>query len=228
MTEPKRWSSPGSEIDPVLRSVMIHARDQRPSSDQLQAILRGAGRPRAVPKRRAAPLLSGVALGLALAGVSFAASSWLERKATTEVVVQPPPPSARPLPRAFGPGATPSAAALPAPAPPAPKPSSPSKRASSATPPATVTPPPSPEQDAALLQDARRALLDSPARALLLSEEHARSFPQSALTEERQALHVEALARLGRSAAARTELELFEARFPRSIYRRRLQALLPP
>ena len=42
MTEPKRWSSPQSEVDPVLRSVLLYGRNLSPDSQQLQAILRGA------------------------------------------------------------------------------------------------------------------------------------------------------------------------------------------
>ena len=61
---------------------------------------------------------------------------------------------------------------------------------------------------------------------MTLTRDHELSFPESLLTEERQALRVEALARLGRSSEAEQELTGFEQRFPRSIYRRRLRSLV--
>ena len=65
------------------------------------------------------------------------------------------------------------------------------------------------EQDAALLQQARRAASADPARALTLTRDHELHFPESGLSEERQALRVEALARLGRAAEAARELAAF-------------------
>jgi hypothetical protein len=67
-----------------------------------------------------------------------------------------------------------------------------------------------------------------PGRALTLTRDHELHFPNSVLLEERQALRIEALARLGRRAEAERELQTFTARFPRSIYTRRIQALTSP
>jgi hypothetical protein len=83
-------------------------------------------------------------------------------------------------------------------------------------------------QDAALLQEARGIVASNPAHALTLTRDHELHFPNSALTEERQALRIEALARLGRQAEAARGLLTFEQRFPRSIYTRRLHALPVP
>lgn len=82
-----------------------------------------------------------------------------------------------------------------------------------------------PARDTQLLQEARSLVSANPARALSLTREHALQFPASALTEERQALQIEALARLGRTAEATAALAGFRTRFPRSIHARRLEAL---
>jgi hypothetical protein len=69
----------------------------------------------------------------------------------------------------------------------------------------------------ALLDQARAALGngDGPA-ALEAVRAHTARFPESVLAEERAAIGIKALAHLGRRAEARTRLELFENRFPRS------------
>lgn len=227
MTDPKRWSSPGSEVDPVLRSLLVHAREQRPTTRELQAILRGASQAATPSKRRFVALARGVALGLSLAGAGYAAGTlWQPSPARFPAMKPSAAPSATPRRHELG-DVTPSSRAARKEAPLATKPSAsptPLRVASSA---ARASVAADAERDAALLQDARRVMLADPARALGLTRDHELSFPTSALTEERQALRVEALARLGRSAEAERELERFEQRFPRSIYRRRLQSLLP-
>ena len=69
----------------------------------------------------------------------------------------------------------------------------------------------------ALLDQARAALGNGDAPAALEAvRAHAARFPESVLAEERAAIAIKALAHLGRRAEARTRLELFENRFPRS------------
>jgi hypothetical protein len=69
----------------------------------------------------------------------------------------------------------------------------------------------------ALLDKARLALgKGSGQTALETLELHARRYPESVLTEEREALAVKALASVGRSAEARSRFEIFEKRFSRS------------
>jgi hypothetical protein len=83
-------------------------------------------------------------------------------------------------------------------------------------------------EDSGLLQQARASVGDNPARALTLTRDHEVRFPSSLLVEERQALRIEALARLSRGVEAASELQSFEGRFPRSPYRRRLRSLVTP
>ena len=62
-------------------------------------------------------------------------------------------------------------------------------------------------------------------RALDLTADHDRQYPAGAMSEEREAIAVEALARLGRADDARARLQAFVLRFPRSAYRGRLERL---
>jgi hypothetical protein len=78
-----------------------------------------------------------------------------------------------------------------------------------------------------LLQAARALVGSAPSEALARTRAHTARFPNSALTEERSALEIEALQRLGRTTEAESALARFEVQHPRSPYRRRLRALLP-
>jgi hypothetical protein len=223
MSEPKPWSSASSDVDPVLRALLIYARDQQPSPEQLAALVSGAGRRRRAWPRPVLARISGIAIGLALAGAGFAAGSLRQRADSTAPVAQP---SARPS--AAAPPVSPAvstarpSAAVPPGAPEPHRSPSPSSRS------ATESVAQDSEQDARLLHAAQRAMVADPARALTLTRDHELHFPLSALSEERRALRIEALTRLERRAEAERELRTFEQAFPRSIYRRRLRALLPP
>ena len=78
-----------------------------------------------------------------------------------------------------------------------------------------------------LLGAAHQALrAGTPARALELTREHATRFSSGTLTEEREAIAIEALVRLGRGADARARLARGGERFPASTYQRRLAELV--
>jgi len=235
MNEPKRWSSPSSDVDPVLRSVLRYARELEPNSLELRTVVHGTvARHRPISaswsRRRSkawvlVALAATFATGAALA--SYASRLWFA----------PSPPAPTPTSVAPAKGTTPlapaSAGMEPAPRPePSVAPASPGamNRAARvrATPSATVSAPRALDaaQDAALLQEARSLVASNPARALSLARDHELRFPNSALMEERQALRIEALTRLGRHAEAEGELLTFDQRFPRSIYAHRLHQLL--
>lgn len=78
--------------------------------------------------------------------------------------------------------------------------------------------------EARLLERARIALSSAPRRALLLVKQHAGEFPRGQLVDERQLIHIDALHRLGRKAAARTQARRLLAR--RGIYARRVRQIL--
>jgi hypothetical protein len=233
MTEPKRWSEPQPDVDPVLRSVARYAQRLEPGADTVQRlILATAGR--AAPKR--SPIVRrftvGVALGLAAAfgGVAWAnhASRWFGASASVVERAKPAVRAITPAPPLPAPGTQPSAA--PEPASPAPPPAVAVTTLPAVTPsfgPAGARASSAPD-DATLLQQARSSIGSEPSRALTLTRDHELRFPASPLVEERQALRIEAFARLGRGSEAARELAAFEARYPRSPYRRRLRSLVSP
>ncbi len=70
-----------------------------------------------------------------------------------------------------------------------------------------------------LLDEARGALVQGdPGRALDRLERHRRRFATPILGEERDAMEVEALAKLGRSAEARAKADAFRRRTPDSLF----------
>jgi hypothetical protein len=83
-----------------------------------------------------------------------------------------------------------------------------------------------PATELELLRDARLALRQSPARALQLTDEHARQYPQGKLTQERELIAVSALVALGRRTAALGRAASFERLYPTSPYRKQMGDLL--
>lgn len=77
-----------------------------------------------------------------------------------------------------------------------------------------------------LLRDARFALRQSPGRALELTDQHVRLYPQGKLTQERELLAISALVALGRRTAALSRGASFERLFPASPYRKQVGDLL--
>ena len=70
-------------------------------------------------------------------------------------------------------------------------------------------------REAKMVADARRALASDPAHALKLANDAAKDFPQGQLVEEREALKIRALAKLGRDDEARSRAERYLERHPR-------------
>jgi hypothetical protein len=89
---------------------------------------------------------------------------------------------------------------------------------------------PAPDPDEAeILDRAHRSLqAGTPAEVLRFVEVHKRIYPHGVLTQEREAIVIEALVKLGRKDAARAQLEAFTFRYPESSYRWRLQGLVSP
>lgn len=80
----------------------------------------------------------------------------------------------------------------------------------------------------ALLRPAQQALKSgNHRRALQLLDDHARSFPGSALAEERTLARIEALCGLGRGVEARKAAASFGRRFPGSPYRAKAERACP-
>ena len=77
--------------------------------------------------------------------------------------------------------------------------------------------------EARLLERAQAALDGKPAEALRLSREHEARFPRGALVQEREVIAIEALRRLGHTAAAQARAAQFERRFHGSVHAPRLE-----
>jgi hypothetical protein len=85
---------------------------------------------------------------------------------------------------------------------------------------------PKPEAEVVLIRRARFALPTDPAGALGILEEHARTFSNGELAQEREVMAVEALAHLDRKAEAKRRAQALVGRFPRTPYVPRLEAAL--
>jgi hypothetical protein len=77
---------------------------------------------------------------------------------------------------------------------------------------------PDTEAELRLLRQAQEAVASGRFEAALVPlAEHARRFPGGRLVEEREALRIQSLSKLGRIAEARQAAQAFRARFPRSV-----------
>lgn len=86
--------------------------------------------------------------------------------------------------------------------------------------------PASVDDEAALLEQARRAIAKDPALALAIVGEHARRFPVGALRVEGEVLAIDALVHAGRHAEAEARARALRLRVPGSLYEERLQRIL--
>ena len=72
--------------------------------------------------------------------------------------------------------------------------------------------------EASLVDRAKRSLVGSPSMALELTNEAKRDFPNGMLVEEREAIAVQALAKLGRAEQAKQRGERFLSRYSRGAH----------
>ena len=77
-----------------------------------------------------------------------------------------------------------------------------------------------------MLQQARKLQAGDAAAALSTLERHALEYPEGTFREEREALAIELLARLGLGERARERASAFLNQYPRSAYRARLAQVL--
>lgn len=83
-----------------------------------------------------------------------------------------------------------------------------------------------PKAEAALLQQAKDALLAEPGRALQLCEAHARRFAAGVLGQEREVIAIEALVGMGQLEQARERARRFRDSHPGSTHLRRIDQVL--
>ena len=216
---PRRWAQSDSGVGPVVQAVVRYAQSEAPSAARLEGIRQGVlahgDRRRRAPRAAlwAAALL--VPSALVVGWLAFVRP----HDEMPALTLTQEPPTARRNDPAPAPVREPVSAVT-----------SPTS-ARSARPPKRVAPPnPALRQvtpEIETLQRARRLLSDKPADALLLTTQHATQHPRSEFTEEREALRIEALVRLGRQAVARRHFDSFAEHHPRSVYLRRMQAWFP-
>jgi hypothetical protein len=87
-------------------------------------------------------------------------------------------------------------------------------------------PGPTPATELDLLQRASDALRTAPETALALADDHARRFPSGALSQEREVIAIEALARLRRMDEARDRGVRLLRVWPNTAHAPRVRALL--
>ncbi|MBX3131739.1 MAG: hypothetical protein KF718_33790 [Polyangiaceae bacterium] len=214
--EPPRLAEGSDELGALLRA----ARDDVPSAEQLKGVSQGLTE--AIATAAGAGLAAGgvgggkVVVGLVTACVVGAV--------TIYGVIQTAPPPLDPA----DPLVVPSADTRPAAPTAAPDPVEAVLPSSTAAP--SATPGPSPERttpgptEAQLLDRARASLAAQPQRALALTREHARRFPNGALTQERDVIAIEALRRLGDASGAKQRAEEFNKKYPGSAHQPKVGA----
>jgi hypothetical protein len=78
----------------------------------------------------------------------------------------------------------------------------------------------------ALIAEAQRAVTRDAHKALRLLDQHAHDYPSGVFAEERDALRIDALSRLGTRAALVSRARAFLSAYPASLHRARIEALL--
>lgn len=81
--------------------------------------------------------------------------------------------------------------------------------------------------EAALLEQARRALNTSPSYALQLANQHRARFPHGVLAQEREVIAIEALRKLNRGSEAEQRATGFSKAFPGSAHQRMVDEASP-
>jgi hypothetical protein len=228
--EPTRWSE-RSDL-PELSEAIHAARGRVPDPALLEKMLASVEAAAVAPAAAAAATKAtlGAKLALGAAGLGIAgATAWLTFATPTPAPVRPAP---RAVPSVVAPAPTPAPSTRLVPQPELPSSVQPSRVPSGLTalpakpkPPAAASASSSaaPPTELELIREARGALGSDPARALALTQQHARLFPGGALTQEREVLAIESLSRLGQTAQARKRAESFAAAHPESAYVPRLE-----
>lgn len=80
--------------------------------------------------------------------------------------------------------------------------------------------------EAALLNQAQQALKSDPRRALELTRRHKQLYPQGNLSQEREVIAIEALARLDKTSSAQERAEAFSEKYPESAHQKKVDTTL--
>lgn len=207
-----------------LAELFRAAEEDLPDSRQLESLAARLGPVLdAAPAAKATPhafsklgALGGIAAVLAIAAGYLVSRTPAHVEPTHAPVPQSAPPvQSQPTPEVQP---QPSAAAAPAPVPTIEAQPAPSAAKSA----------PAKPDEAALLEQARRALVTDPQRALAITRRHQALYPHGVLVQEREVIAIEALRRLGREGQASDRANSFEKSYPDSAHRRAVEKGLGP
>lgn len=237
---PLRWTAPDAEIPSALRDWLDHERADGPSEDLLRDLAARVtatlnADPNAAPETQGASraATTGVTRIARIAGTALAIGVTLAVGATFSRTLREPSPRGAPSAEPLSPVVI--TAALPSVEPPspstpviehAPPVEAPEPRAtrSGAQPRAFSDP----EAELELLRRARGQLASAPQRALETTDQHRAQFRNGVFAQEREAIAIEALIRLGKHAQVQQRASAFRSHYPNSAYRRRLETIAPP
>ena len=232
--EPVRWSQGAGEAPPELRDLLQAARHDLPSSAELGSLEGKLGAlldapPAAPPLPGAsssgnAPALAKLAVLIAVGGL-VGTGAWLA--AQNEAATPEPPERVAPeAPMPSEPKAAPPPSQEPSSAAASPK-ASEQVEAAAPEPTAPPTPPArSKPSEASLLSQAQQALKDDPKRALALTRQHKRLYPNGALSQEREVIAIEALSRLDQASRAKQKANEFSEKYPESAHQKKVDSAL--
>lgn len=250
MSEPRRWNDPRGDAPSGVRDMLRYAERTRPMSPAdlgrtAAQITKVAAAPTIAATSVAAWLSAKGAVAVATVGLAVGLTVAVARAPSRTHAGATGAPHASPSPSAPRAVSAPSVVAPPAVAPPAlaapadprePAPSVPTARAAHASgaraAAAASTAAATPEVQDAVTREVNalgraRALVERrPAEAYALLRAHAAQFATGMLGEEREALTIDALRRLGRAREARARAEAFLARHPTSINAERVRGSL--
>jgi hypothetical protein len=248
---PRRWTESEAEIPPGLRDWLEHERAEGPSDAFLRdlaarvsatldagpnAVAEGSGASQAATTtfmRIARIVGTALAIGVTLAiGATF-------YRTPPKSGDSGAPPAERLSPVVIAaalPSAEPPSPSPPVSEPPAPDPAQgPEMHALRRQPPqarparGAVQPSLSdPAAELELLRRARGQLASAPQRALDTTDQHRTQYRNGVFAQEREAIAIEALIRLGKHAQVQRRVSAFHSHYPNSAYRRRLQTIAPP
>jgi hypothetical protein len=235
-----RWTEEGSEVPAELRQWLRASREQLAGAEEIAQLSRALAQQLGPAAGLGGTPIAAASKGwLALgrwpawiaAGTAGVALVWYAASGAQRAREVPPAPVAAPV-QLVEPRAAPAAAEAPVAAP-----------SIDPAEDSVQTPEPAPgkvqarhqtrssapnTRESALLRSAQSALASDPARALVLTDQHRRSFPRGALSEEREAIAIQALRGLGREPEARARAARFETKYPNSVHRSRVQATPAP
>jgi hypothetical protein len=208
-------------LPPELRDLFAHERDV-PAADRVE-IRQRLERSIGTPPAPAGSGLAGKKLLLVLAGVATVAAIWFARRDTSVPVAAPESPA---IASAAEPEVEHAAPAREPAPPPAVEPPASVNTAPAISPAAAPAPRSS---QAELLARAWQALAGNDAAATLkLLDDDRRLHPDGALSEEREAMQVQALRAAGRTDDARAHGRRFLERWPQSVHRHAVAKAVAP